>query len=348
MLSKRMLIGLIFSMTFSALASPPVAGQDGGETIAEVNGQKLTRAELEKQKGAKLLQARYKYYLAERDALEGFIDDKLLEIQAQRENVSVDELLKRHVTSQVKIPTEEQLRFYYEALSPDQPYEEVRDKILQSVRDLREKNARAAYVKALRSEGSVVIELSPPSSEIAIGNAPRRGAETAPVQLVEFADYQCPYCQKVHPELRKLEQQYVGKIALVFKDFPLPMHSSAEKASEAAHCAGEQGKFWEFHDALFETKKLETAELKDLARVLKLDATRFDQCLDSGEQAAAVQKDVAEAQHLGLTGTPSFFINGHFLSGAVGYAKLRDAVEQSLAAPTETASLPTPKQTATQ
>jgi len=347
--STRMLIGLALSTIFIVLASTAGAGQDASETVAEVNGQKVTRAELEKRKAAKLLQARYKYYLAERDALDALVEDKLLEMAAQRENASVDELLKRHVTSQVKEPTEEQLHFYYEALSTDQPYETVRDKIVESVRNLREKNARAAYLKVLRSEGSVVIELSQPSSEVAIGNAPRRGAETAPVQVVEFADYQCPYCQQVHRELRKLEGDFAGKMALVFKDFPLPMHSSAEKAAEAARCAGAQGKFWEFHDALFETKKLETGEMKDLARALKLDGTRFDQCLDSGEQASAVQKDLGEAQKLGLTGTPSFFINGHFLSGAVGYAKLRESVEQSLAAvpaPEQAASLPAPKETA--
>ena len=119
---------------------------------------------------------------------------------------------------------------------------------------------------------------------------------------------------------------------MAFKDFPLPMHAHAEKAAEAARCADEQGKFWNFHDILFENQqKLELAQLKEYARTLKLDAARFDQCLDAGEQAAAVQKDIVQGQRLGLTGTPSFFINGHFLSGAVGYGTLREIVEQQLA-----------------
>ena len=111
------------------------------------------------------------------------------------------------------------------------------------------------------------------------------------------------------------------------------MHAHAVKAAEAARCAGAQGRFWDFHDLLFNNgKKLEVAQLKEYASTLGLDAARFDQCLDASEQAAAVQKDVAQAQRLGLTGTPSLFVNGHFLSGAIPYTTLREIVEQQLAA----------------
>jgi protein-disulfide isomerase len=259
--------------------------------------------------------------------------------------VSVDELIKRHVNTQFKDPTEDQLRFYYEGVATDQPYEAVRDKILDTVRQLRLKKARTAYVESLRSELGVVVELSQPSAEVTTANAPRRGPQNAPVQVVEFADYQCPYCQKIHPEIRKLQAEFGDKVAFVFMDFPLPMHAQAEKAAEAARCAGVQGKFWNFHDVLFESKKLDSAELKAEARVLQLDVAGFDHCLDSGEQASAVQKDVAEGQRLGLSGTPSFFVNGHFLSGAVKYETLHKTVEQELeASPSQkqAASLSTP------
>jgi protein-disulfide isomerase len=181
----------------------------------------------------------------------------------------------------------------------------------------------------------VQINVAPPETEVTVDNAPKRGAQNAPVLVVEFADYECPYCQRIHPELKKLEEEFAGKVALAFKDFPLPMHSRAAKAAEAARCAGEQGKFWEFHDTLFDnSQKLELAQLKEYARALKLDTARFDQCLDGGEQAPAVRKDFAQGQRLGLTGTPSFFVNRHFLSGAVKYDTLREIVEQQLARPT--------------
>jgi protein-disulfide isomerase len=138
----------------------------------------------------------------------------------------------------------------------------------------------------------------------------------------------------VNEGLNRLRDQFGDQVSLVYKDFPLPMHPLAAKAAEAARCAGVQGKFWEFHDSLFQTKKLQVSDLKQEARALKLDTARFDQCLDSGEQIAAVKKDAQEGQRLGLTGTPSFFINSHFMSGAIGYAKLRETVLQELAAVT--------------
>ncbi len=151
--------------------------------------------------------------------------------------------------------------------------------------------------------------------------------------LVEFADYECPYCQKVAADIKKLQADLGDKVAFTYKDFPLPMHARAEKAAEAARCAGKQGKFWEFHDELFRSKELDVDELKAEAGALKLDSAEFDKCLDSGEQAATVERDRKEGMRLGLSGTPSFFINGHFLSGALDYAALRQIVEQQLAAP---------------
>jgi protein-disulfide isomerase len=137
----------------------------------------------------------------------------------------------------------------------------------------------------------------------------------------------------VHVELVRLREQFGDKVAILYKDCPLPMHANAEKAAEAARCAGAQDKFWEFHDYLFESRKLQVPDLKEEARTLKLDGARFDQCLDSGEQAPAVKKDLDQAKRLGLSGTPSFFVNGHFMSGAIVYAKLRETVEAELATP---------------
>jgi protein-disulfide isomerase len=351
MLRSRKLLAIAIGMGLSLVATPrhAAAGDDGSTVVAEVGGHKITLADLDQQEAAKLLQARYKYYLAQRDALDQLIDDQLLRLQAGRENVSVEELLKRHVESQIKEPTEEQLRFVYDTVATDQPYEAVRDKLLETARQLRLKKARTSYLELLRSEYGVVVELSQPSAEVATENSPRRGPENAPVQVVEFADYQCPYCQKINPDLSKLLEDFGSKVAVVFKDFPLPAHPAAKKAAEAARCAGAQGKFWEFHDALFQNKKLEVAELKEQARAFHLDAASFDKCLDTGEQSGAVQKDVNQGQYLGLTGTPSFFVNGHFLSGAVGYRKLREQVEQELTVsppPKQAALLPQPKESA--
>jgi len=321
-----------------ALVGAEVVHRDG-DVVAVIAGAKISRAEVSQKESAKLLQARNQYYLAERDALEQFIDDYLLEQKASREHLTVDALVKRDIESKVQDPTDDQLQVYYEGVGTEEPYPAVRDKILGYIRQHRIKRARAEYLKVLREDAGVSVFLAPPTADVNVAGAFLRGAQGAPVQLVEFADYECPYCQQVDPLVRKLEHEFDGKVTVAFKDFPLPMHHQAEKAAEASRCAGAQGHYWEFHDLLFEKPgQLDIAQLKEDARTLRLDTGKFDKCLDDGEQAATVKKDVDEAHRLGLTGTPSFFVNGHFASGSVKYEMLHDLVEQGLTETTASAA----------
>jgi len=317
------------------LSAGSIAAQSDTSVVAEVGGVKVTMAELEQEESAKLLSAHYQYYQAETKALNELIEKKLLEQKAKSENMTLEQLVDRDIKSQVKDPSEDQMKVYYEGLETDQSYDAVRDKILEKIRELRTEKARSAYVNALRAQTTVYVTLAPPRANVDTQNAETLGPEKAQVALVEFADYECPYCQKVAADLKKLQAELSDKVAFTYKDFPLPMHARAEKAAEAARCAGKQGKFWEFHDELFRSKELSVNELKAQARALKLDGAEFDKCVDSGEQAAAVERDRKEGMRLGLSGTPSFFINGHFLSGALDYAALRQIVEQQLAAPAQ-------------
>lgn len=312
--------------------------QNDSTVVAEVGGVKVTLGELEQQESAKLLSAHYQYYQAQSKALDALIDKKVLEQKAKSENLTVDQLIDRDIKSQVKDPTEDQMKVYYEGLETDQPYESVREKILDKIRQLRTDKVRAAYVKELRSHTNVTIALAPPRANVEVADNQVLGPKTAKVTLVEFADYECPYCQKVAADVKKVAADFGDKVAFTYKDFPLPMHSRAEKAAEATRCASKQNKYWEFHDELFHSKELDVDQLKAQARALQLDPIQFDKCLDSGAEAAAVEKDRKEGVRLGITGTPSFFINGHYLSGALDYAALRQIVEQQLAAPTQGAS----------
>jgi protein-disulfide isomerase len=300
--------------------------------VAEIDGTKVTLGELEQKRADNLFQARNGYYQAERKVLEDYINDYVLAKQAKKEGVTVDQLLEQHVkTTLPKDPSEEALHVYYEGLDAAQSFEAMRPKILDHIREVRFEKAKAAYVKTLVSQANVLITLPPPRAEIALAHTPMIGSPNAPVTFVEFADYECPYCQQVAPSVAKLEAEYKDKVAFAYKDMPLPMHGHAQKAAEAAHCAGAQGKYWEYHNELFENKQLEITELKQDARKLNLDTAAFDQCLDSGAQAAAVKAHADEAQKLGLQGTPVFFINGRMMSGAVSYDELRKAVDQELA-----------------
>jgi protein-disulfide isomerase len=306
------------------------AAQEPLQVVARVSGADLTLSDLQQDEGGKLLQAEYQYYLNERKALEELIDNRLLGDEARKKNIPLEQLLDTEVYKGVKDPTEDQLEVYYEGLDTQEPYQSVREDVLQHIRELRRTKARAAYVEQLRKEAKINVMLMPPSAQVNVSKAYARGSNNAPVVLVEFADYQCPYCQKVNPQIQQLKKEYGDNLTVIFKDFPLPMHHGSEKAAEASRCAGEQGKFWEYHDVLFYSKLIDVDALKEHARVLKLDGDRFDTCLDSGAETGAVKKDLDEAKSLGLTGTPSFFVNGHFFSGVVDYAALKDIVNQQM------------------
>ena len=161
------------------------------------------------------------------------------------------------------------------------------------------------------------------------------GDEDAPVILYEFSDYQCPFCARFYSgALPDITKNYIdtGKVKLVFKDFPLDIHPEATPAALAARCAGEQDKYFEFHDKLFENQQaLSVASYKNWARELELDGPKFDDCLDTRKYLSAVRKDLVEGQDAGIRGTPGFIINGQLISGAQPYTVFAQAIEAALA-----------------
>ena len=167
---------------------------------------------------------------------------------------------------------------------------------------------------------------------IAIGASPTRGSATAPVTVVVFSDFECPFCAKGELTLKELEEQYRGKVRVVFKNSPLPMHEHARLAAKAALAAGQQGKFWEYHDALFaQQDALDRAALDALAKKLGLDVARFDAALDGPALDAALDADLAEAKRVDVKGTPAFFVNGRNVQGAQPLAAFKTKVDQALA-----------------
>jgi protein-disulfide isomerase len=316
---------------FGGPAGQDNLGQDGNTVVAEIDGTRLTLAEFESKRPAALFQARNNFVDAEKKAIEEYIDDFLLERQAQKENVTVAQLLEKHVNATIaKDPDDATLRVYYEGIDTKESFEAVREKILDHLRQRRLAKAKTAYIDALRSQAKIALHVEPPRFQISLNNTPVRGVNAAPLTLVEFADYECPYCQQAQPVVEKLEAEFKGKIAFAYKDMPLPMHGHAQKAAEAAQCAGLQNKYWEYHDLLLKTKDLEVSQLKAEARQLGLQTAAFDKCLDSGERADAVRATLDEAQSLGLQGTPSFFLNGRFFTGIMSYDQMRQIMEAEL------------------
>jgi protein-disulfide isomerase len=173
------------------------------------------------------------------------------------------------------------------------------------------------YVKKLRADGNVAVLLSPPRVEVAYDPKRLRGNPKAPVMIVEFSDYECPYCHQAEPTVKNLLARYGDKVSFSYRDFPLTsIHGQAMIAAEASRCAEEQGKFWEYHDQLFTATKLDKDALVEYARGLKLDDKQFDSCLTSEKYKAEIEKDEEEGRKAGVNGTPGFFINGIEVSGA--------------------------------
>ena len=327
---------LLFALEISLFATQAADGESGANpVVAVVDGTPITFAQFEQKRPSALFQARNTFYEAEKKAVDAYLDDYLLERQAQKEKLTVDKLLEKHVNSTIAPdPDDTALRVYYEGLDTTETFEAMKGKILDHLRERRIAKVKLAYVKSLRTDAKITLDVAVPRAQVSLANTPVRGTANGPITLVEYADFECPYCQQFEPDLDRLQEDFKGKLTFAYKDVPLPMHGHAQKAAEAAHCAGAQNKFWEYHDLLLKTKELEIPQLKAGAQSLGLDASAFNKCLDSGAQADIVKASLEEAGNLGLTGTPSFFLNGRFFAGTMSYEQLRGMVDDELKAVT--------------
>jgi protein-disulfide isomerase len=289
--------------------------------VATLGGEAIDASELETMGGARLFSIRTQEYQLRKQLLDEVITKRLLEREAKARNLPLADLVRTEVEAKVAPVTEEEQRAFYEQNKARFGKAVEADALKQVEGMLRQQRLaarRAEYVAGLRKAASVRVMLEPPRLKIEADGGQARGPATAPITIVEYADYQCPYCTRAIAALKQVEEKYPGKVRVVFRDFPLTqIHSNAGKAAEAASCASDQGKYWAMHDRLFANQsKLAVDELKKHAVELGLDAAAFDACLDSGKHTDDWKKSLAEGQGYGLTGTPSFFINGRLLVGA--------------------------------
>lgn len=160
-----------------------------------------------------------------------------------------------------------------------------------------------------------------------------RGNKNAKVTLIEYSDFQCPYCLRHEDSLNQALKEFPNDVRLIYRHFPLSFHPEAQKAAEASECAGQQGKFWEMHDEIFKANglnKMSVTTWKEAAKALKLDSAKFDKCLDSSATAAAIAQSEQEGGAAGVGGTPGTFVNGQLVEGAVPYASLKQIIEQQI------------------
>lgn len=330
---RKTLLTLGFVCSLSTASFAATAGDISPDAaLVEIDGTRLTVADLERTRPSALFHSRNVFYESEKKVVLQFVDDYLVERAAKKENLTVEQLWEKHSKDAVgKDPSEEALRVYYEGVDTTEPYEKVKEQILTHLREVRVTKAKVAFMQTLRLNAKVQLLIAPPRAEVAVKAVPVRGTANAPVTIVEYADYECPYCQVAEPVLAKVVAENSGKVSFIYKDIPLPMHAHAQKAAEASRCAGDQGKYWEYHDSLYTTKQFETPQLKAAARQLKMDGDAFDKCLDSGQHAEEVKASGKEGQGFGLEGTPSFFVNGRFVSGNQTPEDWKKMIDQEVA-----------------
>jgi protein-disulfide isomerase len=288
------------------------------QAVATVDGQPIYEDELASSVEGQLQPLRTQEYEVKRKALDSLIEQKVLEAAAKKKGLTNDKLIEQEVNSKIPDPSDAQLEGYYFGLRvTSSPFEEIKPKLREAYKQAKLQEARQNYIKNLRTESNVIVQLSAPRVEVAYDPARLRGNAKAPVMIVEFSDYECPYCHQAEPTVKELLAKYGDKVSLSYRDYPLTaIHSQAQISAVASHCALEQGKFWEYHDQLFSASKLEKDDLIGYARDLKLDDKQFVSCLASDKYNAGIDKDVQEGRKAGVNGTPGFFINGIFLSGA--------------------------------
>lgn len=326
---------------------------DPAAPVARVSGATITAGELDNftppggqssvAKELKRLEQEHQQqvYQTRRGALEGMIRQRLLDAKAKAAGVTVDEFIQKEIVARVGEPSEEELRALYERAknSPNgaelPPYDQVKPDITRFVQQQKAQGALGEYFDTLMKEAKVEIllpEYQPPKVEVA-AEGPSKGPADAPITIVEFSDFECPFCARAEGTVKEVLAAYPNQIRLVYRDYPLPNHAQAPKAAEAAHCAADQGKYWEMHGKLFAAGgNLQVDSLKTYAKDLGLDAGKFDKCLDSGEKAAVVAGHRQAGEEAGVNGTPAFFVNGRLLSGAQPLDEFKKLIDRELQA----------------
>lgn len=346
-MSIRFLVALTgLLVVTSALASPKTAQEP---IAASVDGQPITIAELDAKAAADLAREdeNYKETLrrAERShrattqalreaTLDGLIREKTLAAEAKATGQRPEDILAAHAAHE---PTDEEMRAYYKANATPSapPYEQVTDVIRTRLAAENRQKAETDLARTLRGHHAVEWHLPRERLEVA-ADGPSRGPADAPVALIEFADFQCPYCSRLEPLLKTVLERYPTQVKLVYRQLPIPqLHPEAERAAQLSLCAAEQDRFWPMHDALFtlfaDRGTLDAVTLNALSETIGLKAESVQACLESGRTRSIIERDVKAADALGVEGTPSLFLNGRPLRGGVSEESLRDAIDEELA-----------------
>jgi len=320
----------------AVLIAPLLAVGLSAQPVATLNGEPIDEKDLAASMEGQMRQLRRQEYELKLSALESVIHQRLVEAEARAKGVTPEKLMEEQVEAKAPPPTDEEVEAFYLGQKEriNRPLEAVRAQLREGLWQAKLEQVREQFYRQLREKAKISILLSPPKVEVAVDPARLRGDPKAPVTIVEFSDFQCPFCQRVQPTLLELLARYPGKVRIAYRDYALTqIHPRARKAAQASRCAGEQGKFWQYHDMLYaDVAKLADADLAANAQALKLDEQKFGACLESGKYGAGVDEDQKLGVNAGVNGTPAFLVNGIMLEGAQPFTAFEKIIESELAA----------------
>ena len=322
-------------------AAPVTDAPDSQTVLAKIGDEKITMSDVSTRAGDRLAMLETQYRLAKNRligaALDSLIRDRTVVAEAKKRGKSVDELVAAEAGPGGFDPSEAEIAAWYKENPTrvgNRPIDQVRAQISRLLRAEKQKAAERKLEERIKSEHNVTVSYQPYRLQFDNAKAPTLGKAGAPITLVEFSDFQCPFCKGMAPTLKEVAQKLGDKVQIVYRQYPIAsIHPFAMKAAEASLCANEQGKFWELHDAMFEDQtKLAVKDLKAAALRLGMDGQKFDTCLDSGRYVEQVQNDLREGQRAGVTGTPAVFVNGvEVPGGSVPYTTVEAAIQRELA-----------------
>jgi protein-disulfide isomerase len=327
----------------SGAAAPAGATLDPKQPVAKIGNTAITSGELDTKIKGRLSRMESEHaeqvHNLKSQTLNEMIEQRLIEDKAKAEGLTAEKLIAREVEAKVPEPPAAEVQKVYDQTKASgrqlPPFDQVKGEIVKFLKQRGQAEAKKAYIDKLKADAKVEMLLPPllmPKVEVA-AEGPSKGPANAPVTIIEFSDFECPYCVRAEESVKKVLEAYKDKVRLVYRDYPLPFHAKAQKASEAAICAGDQGKYWEMHAKLFANQSaLDVPQLKQHAKDVGVDVAKFDKCLDGGDKAKAVEAHKKAGEEAGVTGTPAFFINGRPLTGAQPFEKFKEIIDHELAA----------------
>jgi protein-disulfide isomerase len=306
--------------------------------VATLNGEAITLAELDAWIKDQLLeeQLQGKSPSAAHDfreeRLRQLIDDRLVGAAAARQGVEAEAMLEQHRTA-AAVSDEAIAKFFEDNKGRlgDATLEQMTPRIRSHLEGQARRQAEASFVEGLRKAAAVEILIDAPRVEVA-AEGPALGPADAPVTIVEFSDFQCPFCARAGPIVKQLNARYPEQVRIVYRHFPLDsIHPRARPAAEAAACADEQGAFWPYHDLIFANMRaLSDEDLARYAEEVGIDSEKFAQCVAEGRHRDQVERDLQEGRRVGVSGTPAFFVNGRMLGGAQPLEEFVRLIEDEL------------------